>query len=205
MNRIVSRSAVPTDGHDDTPGPPAKKENAQRRKETRGAIRNHGSVFGCTAGNHGTAQRMLRHLYPRLSVCLCGLYHVRTRCQQECSQKTICRKFTGTHVFQQGDHRGKLKHSHAVILITVMGVFPAVIHFSAVNGPCDRAEFPCLPALTVQLLPGLLAQLVLRDESGHGHHLFPAWRNGIVSRAGRHGKGRILFDGADCVWYDSPE
>jgi hypothetical protein len=68
-------------------------------------------------------------------------------------------------------YRQAVKNSHAVIFVTVMGAFFAVIQFSAFNGFGDRAEFPDNPPLTVQFLPGFFAQLLPGDKPGHEHHL----------------------------------
>ena len=46
-----------------------------------------------------------------------------------------------------------------------------VIPFLTVNSFGDGAEIPYNPPLTVQFLLSFLAQLVLRDESCHDHHL----------------------------------
>ena len=61
--------------------------------------------------------------------------------------------------------------SAQTVIIAVPGVSLSVIQFLAVNGLGNRAEVPCDPPLTVQFLLSLLAQLVLRDESGHDDHL----------------------------------
>ena len=64
-----------------------------------------------------------------------------------------------------------MKNTRTVVIVPVASVSLAVIQFLAVNGPADGAEIPHRPALTVQFLLSLLAQLILRDKSGHDHHL----------------------------------
>ena len=64
-------------------------------------------------------------------------------------------------------------HGGSISIITVPGVSFPVIQLPAFNGFGDGAEIPGDPALTVQLLPGLLAQLVLRHKSCHEHHSLP--------------------------------
>jgi len=63
-----------------------------------------------------------------------------------------------------------MKNTRTVVIVPVASVSLAVIQFLAVNGPADGAEIPHRPALTVQFLLSLLAQLILRDKSGHDHH-----------------------------------
>lgn len=65
-----------------------------------------------------------------------------------------------------------MKNAQAVI-ITVPGVFLSVIQFLAVNGFGNGAEIPSDSSLTVQFLLSFLAQLVLRNKSGHDHHSLP--------------------------------
>ena len=64
-----------------------------------------------------------------------------------------------------------MKNTRAVVIVPVASVSLAVVQFLAVNGPADGAEIPHRPPLTVQFLLSLLAQLILRDKSGHDHHL----------------------------------
>ena len=64
-----------------------------------------------------------------------------------------------------------MKNTRTVVIVPVASVSLAVIQFLAVNGPADGAEIPHRPALTVQFLLSLLAQLILRDKSCHDHHL----------------------------------
>ena len=63
--------------------------------------------------------------------------------------------------------------SARTVIIAVPGVSLSVIQFLAVNGFSDRTEIPCNAPLTVQFLLSFLAQLVLRDKSGHDHHSLP--------------------------------
>jgi hypothetical protein len=75
-------SAVFTDGQTGTPGPPAKKENAQRGKETRSAAHGAG-LFCCTAGRHGTDTRILFHHAPTAFPLFAGiLSYLPDRCQR---------------------------------------------------------------------------------------------------------------------------
>lgn len=66
-----------------------------------------------------------------------------------------------------------MKNARTVVIVTVASVSLSVIQFLAVNGFGDGAEIPRDPPLTVQFLLSLLAQLVLRDKSGHDHHSLP--------------------------------
>ena len=66
-----------------------------------------------------------------------------------------------------------MKNARTVVIVPVASVFLSVIQFLAVNGFGNGAEIPGDPPLTVQFLLSLLAQLVLRDESGHDHHSLP--------------------------------
>ena len=66
-----------------------------------------------------------------------------------------------------------MKNTRTVVIVPVAGVSFAVIPFPAVNGSADGTEIPHRPPLTVQFLLSLLAQLVLRDKSGHNHQLLP--------------------------------
>ena len=86
---------------------------------------------------------------------------------------------------------GASKNSHAVILVTIMGVFLSVVQFPAFNGFRDRAERPGNAPLAVEFLLSFLAQFSLRDKSGHAHHL-PSFGAGQLY----HGKGRtaILYE-----------
>ena len=52
-----------------------------------------------------------------------------------------------------------------------MGFLLSGVNLFAVNGFRDGAEIPGDTPLTVEFLLSPLAQLVLRDESGHNHHL----------------------------------
>jgi hypothetical protein len=65
----------------------------------------------------------------------------------------------------------ELKNSCAVVLVTVTGVFPAVIKFLAFNGFRNRAEFPGDAPLTVEFLLSFLAQLPFGNKLGHDHQL----------------------------------
>ena len=60
-----------------------------------------------------------------------------------------------------------MKNARAVIIVPVASVSLSIIQFLAVNGLGDGAEIPRDSPLTVQLLLSLLAQLILRDKSGH--------------------------------------
>jgi hypothetical protein len=62
-------SAVFTDGQTGTPGPKGK-ENAQRGKETRGAV--HG-LFSCTAGGQGTGAQIPLHHAPTAFPLFAGI------------------------------------------------------------------------------------------------------------------------------------
>ena len=64
-----------------------------------------------------------------------------------------------------------MRNARAIAVTPVASVSFTVIQFLAVNGFCDGAEIPHNPPLTVQFLLSFLAQLVLRDESCHDHHL----------------------------------
>ena len=66
-----------------------------------------------------------------------------------------------------------MKNARAVVIVPVASVSLSVIQFLAVNGFSDRTEVPCNAPLTVQFLLSFLAQLVLRDKSGHDHHSLP--------------------------------
>ncbi len=66
-----------------------------------------------------------------------------------------------------------MKNARAVFIISVASVSLSIIQFLAVNGLGNGAEIPRDPPLTVQFLPSFLAQFVLRDKSGHDHHLLP--------------------------------
>ena len=87
-------------------------------------------------------------------------------------------------------HLRELKNSCAVILLTVTGVFLAVINFPAFNGFRNRAEFPGDAPLTVDFLPGFLAQFPLRDKLRHLDHLLP---DGIQGKAASPGEVRGLW------------
>ena len=63
------------------------------------------------------------------------------------------------------------KTAHAIVITTVMGFSFAGINLSAVNGLGDGAEVPGDAPLTVQFLLSFLAQLALRNKSGHDDHL----------------------------------
>ena len=64
-----------------------------------------------------------------------------------------------------------MKNSYAVVLVTVIGVFLAVIKFLALNGFRNRAEFPGDAPLTVEFLLSFFAQLPFGDKLGHDHQL----------------------------------
>ena len=63
-----------------------------------------------------------------------------------------------------------MKNARTVVIVPVASVSLSVIQFLAVNGLGYGAEIPGDPPLTVQFLLSLLAQLVLRDQSGHDYH-----------------------------------
>ena len=73
------------------------------------------------------------------------------------------------------------KKTVRTVLITDPGDSFAAIQFPAFNGSGDGAEIPRDPPLTVQLLPSLLAQLVLRDKSGNDPHPPSAWHTFIIT------------------------
>ena len=66
-----------------------------------------------------------------------------------------------------------MKNARAVVIVPVASVSLSVIQFLAVNGLGNGAEVPCDSPLTVQFHLSLLAQLVLRNKSGHDHHSLP--------------------------------
>ena len=66
-----------------------------------------------------------------------------------------------------------MKNARAVVIVPVSSVSLSIIQFLAVNGLGDGAEIPRDSPLTVQFLLSFLAQLVLRDKSGHDHQLLP--------------------------------
>ena len=66
-----------------------------------------------------------------------------------------------------------MRNARTVVIVTVASVSLSVIKFLAVNGFGNRAEIPSDSPLPVQFLLSFLAQLVLRDESGHDHHSLP--------------------------------
>ena len=61
--------------------------------------------------------------------------------------------------------------SAQTVINAVPGASLSVIQFLAVNGLGNGAEIPRDAPLTVQFFLSLLAQFVLRDKSGHDHHL----------------------------------
>ena len=69
------------------------------------------------------------------------------------------------------EKRGEMENARTEVIVLVASIFLAVIQFLAVNGLGNRTEAPGYPPLTVQFLLSFLAQLVLRDKSGHEHHL----------------------------------
>ena len=60
---------------------------------------------------------------------------------------------------------------YAVVIITVIGFSFAVVQLFAFDLLGYRGESPGGALLIVELFPSLLAQLFLRYESGHGHHI----------------------------------
>ena len=68
------------------------------------------------------------------------------------------------------------KKNAQTVIITVPGVFLSVIQFLAVNGFGNGAEIPSVSSLTVQFLLSFLAQLVLRNKSGHDHQYLLIFR-----------------------------
>ena len=81
-----------------------------------------------------------------------------------------------------------MKNARAVVIVPVASVSLSVIQFLAVNGFSDRTEVPCNAPLTVQSLLSFLAQLVLRDKSGHDHHSLPVAYS-KYNMGGREGQG----------------
>ena len=79
----------------------------------------------------------------------------------------------------------KLKNARTGILVPVAGVSLSVVHFPAFNGFGDGTEVPHPAPLAVQLFLSLLAQLFLRNKSGHEHSSLPMVREKyIMGRVG---------------------
>ena len=92
----------------------------------------------------------------------------------------------------------ELKNSYAVVLVTVIGVFLAVVKFLAFNGFRNRAEFPGDAPLTVEFLLSFLAQLPLGNKPGHDDHsLRMAMENHIIFPDGWQSSAAGLFRKAD--------